>query len=270
MSIWISSCTNDSKTNVELKKQIDSVEIKTTRYELQVDSLGSTIDTISIERKRINDYGTIVFIEKNLYKENSPHITSTSYYRNNDNLFCIRTESPELGTMSISEFWDIKNETSNGISYGYKNDLINDTTRIDYKHYYDENKSKIKTLITSHYSDKELQGNITELKYNNDNTVSEIYSQNGDTLVAVYYSYENELIKKIVINNYINDNLILYNYDLKGYVLNETLFTSRNDSIIKFSETIFNTDEEGTIINSVKKRSNTSLKEYFIFITEKN
>ncbi|MDD7887087.1 hypothetical protein [Flavivirga sp. 57AJ16] len=263
LAIMLQGCIEKTKTNLELIKEIDSLKEKRIIYEFQVDSTGALIDTLSIEKSKINKNQVIVFKEKIINKE---HLKSTNYYRDNGDLFYSKNESSELGILSTSEFWKKNNEISKGLYLGYRDNKIKDTININYEYFYNDNGLKKKTIVTSKFKDEDEIGNTTELFYSNgEKLTSEISIEYGDTLKVNKYIYTKNLIKKKTIKDYKNGVFVNLDYNEKGYIISKKVFLQQMDSLLEVSETQFITDEKGQIIKSIQTQLPSNNKIYIEF-----
>jgi YD repeat-containing protein len=266
LAIVFYSCGDNTKTNLEIRKEIDSLEIENVIYEFEVDSLDRIIDTLSIAKNKINDIGTIVFNEKTTYA-NHGHLKSINYYRDNENLFYQKYESSELGILSTSEFWEENNVILNGIYLSYENNKINKTITLKYNHHYNDNGKRKKTTITSKHEDQNETGNITERNYDDsDNLISEIIIQNRDTIFEIDYAYSKNILKNKTIIDYNEGTLINFIYDNEGYVQGEEVFKAESDSLLKIKEAHYETNNKGEIIKKIETELPSEEKKYIKFI----
>jgi len=270
LAIIFYSCGDNPKTNLEIRKEIDSLKIESVLYEFEVDSLNRIIDTLSIEKNKINDIGIIVFKEKTTYA-NHGHLKSINYYRDNENLLYQKYESSDLGILSTSEFWEENNEITNGISNSYENNKINKTIEISYNRLYNDNGKRVKTLITSKYEDQNEVGNITERNYNDSgNLISDIFIQNGDTINEIDYAYSKNVLKNKTILDYKEGTLINFIYDDEGFIKGEEVFKEESDSLLKIKEAHFETNRKGEIIRKVETELPSKEKKYIEYRNGKN
>lgn len=270
LAIIFYSCGDNPKTNLEIRKEIDSLKIESVLYEFEVDSLNRIIDTLSIEKNKINDIGIIVFKEKTTYA-NHGHLKSINYYRDNENLLYQKYESSDLGILSTSEFWEENNEITNGISNSYENNKINKTIEISYNRLYNDNGKRVKTLITSKYEDQNEVGNITERNYNDSgNLISDIFIQNGDTINEIDYAYSKNVLKNKTILDYKEGTLINFIYDDEGFIKGEEVFKEESDSLLKIKEAHYETNRKGEIIRKVETELPSKEKKYIEYRNGKN
>lgn len=265
LMIIIQGCTQNVNDNAKLINQIDSINNYKTIYELQIDSLGAIIDTLSIQKKKENKNGKLVFKENILFRKQGT-LSSINYYRDNETLFYSKFESSEYGIMSLFEAWYKNNEIEKALSVEYDDNKAKDTIEISYKHLYHPNKTKNKTIITSKYKDENKIGNITELFYNDaEKLTSEISILYGDTLTVSKYTYSKKLLKKKTIKDYKKGVFVNLDYDEKGYILREEVLVKQTDSLLKISETQFKTNEKGEIISSTETQFPSNNKKYIKF-----
>lgn len=257
------SCGDNTSTNLEIRKKIDSLEIKNVIYEFEVDSLNRIIDTLSIEKNKINDIGIIVFNEKTTYA-NHGHLKSINYYRDNENLLYQKYESSDLGILSTSEFWEENDVIINGIYNSYENNKINKTITLNYNHDYNDNGKKLKTTIVSKYEDLNEDGDITVRNYDDSGKlISDVFIINGDTINEIDYSYSKNILKNKTILNHNEGTLINFVYDNDGHVKGEEVFKEESDSIFKIKETQYETNNIGEIIRKVQTELPSKEKKYF-------
>ncbi|MDA9970485.1 hypothetical protein N9E56_01480 [Flavobacteriaceae bacterium] len=262
LSITILSCSQASKSNLELINYIDLIKNEKTIYEFQVDSLETIIDTLSIEKNKVDKNNVIVFKETKTLRSNG-YLKSTNYYRVNNNLFYSKVEISELGILSTSEFWEKENKIIKGLYIEYVDNKVKDTIDIGYKYYYDKNGFKNKTVISSKY--KEEIGNTTELIYNDSGKlIEEIFIQYGDTLRMTRYTYLNDSLRKKIIENYENSTFINFLYDKKENILSMDIF-EKKDSLVRINETKYETNQEGEISRIVQTDYPSKNKKYVLY-----
>src|SRR5690554_6150939 len=265
LAIVLYSCGNNTKTNLEIRNEIDSLEINNVIYEFEVDSLDRIIDTLSIEKNKVNDIGIIIFNEKTIYA-NHGHLKSINYYRDNENLFYQKHESSDLGIVSTSEFWEENDVILNGIYNSYENNKINKTITLNYKHRYNDNGKRQKTTIVSKYKGQNEVGDITERNYDDSGKlISDVFIQNGDTINEITYSYSKTILKNKVIINFKKGTLINFIYDDKGFIKAEEVFKEELDSLLKIKEAYYETNDKGEIIRKVETELPSEEKRYIEF-----
>lgn len=269
VAILFYSCKN-IKTNQEIIQEIDSLDIENIIYEIEVDSSYRILDTLSIEKNKIDDNGIIVFNEKIILSKYG-HLKSIRYYKENENLFYQKHESSGLGIISTSEFWEEDNLITNGIYNSYDNNEIDKTIEISYKRLFNVNGKRVKTIINSKYKDQNEVGNFTEINYDNsDNLISEIFIQYGDTIHEIDYAYSKNVLKNKTIIDFKKGTLINFIYDSKGYIKDKEVFKEESDSIIKIEETQYKTNNKGEIIRKIHTELPSKEKKYIQFQNSKD
>lgn len=261
----ITACSEDVKTNLELKNHINSITEKTIIYEYEVDSLGKTIDTLSIEKNKKNKNEVIVFSDKLVFT-GTGYLQSEKYFRDNENLFYSKSQSSEIGILSTLEFWEKNTEIIKGLNLSYRDGKIKDTMNINYQYLYNDNGLKQKTIITNKYANEDKIGAKTELNYNElGEILSEVSILYKDTLYVSKYFYSEELLKKKTIEDYKKDIIINFHYNEKGYVSKRETYSQQLDTILKISKTKYKTNDKGQLLNSVQTRFPDANKTYLVY-----
>ncbi|WP_452598815.1 hypothetical protein, partial [Pontimicrobium sp. MEBiC01747] len=214
-------------------------------YELEVDSLGSIKDTLSIEIIKKNEEGLKIYSKIKTFKKDRFNIL-TEYYKKNEDLFYSKLESSRYGIISIYEAWEKDNEIEKAMLIEYDQNKPKDTIFIDYEHFFDKQGVKKKTIITSKY--KKEESNKTELLYNEDKKImSEILSTDEDTLSHSLTKYNKSFSEKIIFN-YKNNTVSKFVYDQNDIIQTKTIYLKQLDTIIKKFETKFETNNNGEIL----------------------
>ena len=266
LSIMTSNCSQvTNKSNLELINYIDSIKHEKIIYEFQVDSLERIIDTLSIEKNKVDKNNKIIFKETKTLKSNG-YLKSINYYRGNNNLFYSKLESSNFGILSTSEFWENDDRIIKGLYLEYRDNKVKDTIDIHYEYFCNNNGLKNKTIISSKY--KQVIGNTTELYYNDlEQPTDEIFIQYNDTLRVTKYIYSNDSLRKKIIKDYENSKFISFTYDKNENILTMEIFKEKN-SLKKISKTDYKTDNNGDIIKSIKTKFPSNFKKYIIYVTE--
>ena len=119
-----SNCSQvTNKSNQKLINYIDSIKNEKIIYEFQVDSLERIIDTLSIEKNKVDKNNEIVFKETKTLKSNG-YLKSINYYRGNNNLFYSKLESSNFGILSTSEFWENDDRIIKGLYLEYRDNKV--------------------------------------------------------------------------------------------------------------------------------------------------
>ncbi len=264
--IVLIGCSESSKNNSELIKEIDSIKEKTIIYKYEVDSIGRIIDTLSVEKIKKNDNDVIILSDKLIFTDYG-YLKIKKYFRDNKNLFYSISESSEIGILSIIEFWDKNEDIIKGISLDFRDNKVKDTIKMTYKYTHDDNGLKTKLIIQNKYSDEDVIASKTEITYNDlEEIVAETTLLYGDTISVSKFSFSRNLLKKKSIKDYKNNVLIRFNYDKKGYVSSrETYISTLSDSLIKISNMRYSVDELGRITDIVETQLSSNKKKYFLY-----
>ncbi len=264
--IVLIGCSESSKNNSELIKQIDSIKEKTIIYEYEVDSIGRIMDTLSVEKIKKNDNDVVILSDKLIFTDYG-YLKIKKYFRDNKNLFYSISESSEIGILSIIEFWDKNEDIIKGISLDFRDNKVKDTIKMTYKYTHDDNGLKTKLIIQNKYSDEDVIASKTEITFNDlEEIVAETTLLYGDTISVSKFSFSRNLLRKKTIKDYKNNVLIRFNYDKKGYVSSrETYNLTSSDSLIKISDVSYTVDELGRIKNRVQTQLPSRIKRYFLY-----
>lgn len=263
ITILALGCTqNIDNDNSNLINAINSIEDVQTIIEFRVDSLGNFLDTLSIQKNKTNKQGEIVYKE-NIFHKDVGYLISKNYYRNNGELFYSKLESSEYGIMSTFESWEKNDEIYKAFSVEYNNNK-QDTIYLDYEYFYKPDRKKDRVLVIAKYSDG--FGNKTEQLYNDDGKLkSEILLSGNDTLSITKYDYRRGVNSKRTIINYQDQSTVYITYDLSGFLDQEEVFIKERDSLIKISQTDYETDAAGKITRSVETKYPSNNKRYTVF-----
>lgn len=258
------SCVKKINDNEKLIYEIDLLNTSKTTYKIEVDSLGVILDTLFIQKKKEDKNKKLVHKETILFRKHDT-LTSTSYYRENENLFYSKFESSALGVLSISEFFFKNNEIWKGEYIEYEEGIVRDTISISYEYTFN-NGLKEKTIITSIYKSENEIGNITEIHYNKFGKLSsEISLQFGDTLKVTNYAYIKNVLNKKTTRDYNKNIIVNLDYDKNGYVSYEQIMLKKENSNKMVSKLAFKTNEKGDLISSVKTLLPSNKKIYIIY-----
>lgn len=256
------SCQNNNEENKNLKSKIDSIDIHRFIYELEVDSLGKTLDTVSIEKIKRNNKGIVIYKEKKIIN-NEDYYISTEYFRENKNAFYLEKKSAKLGLLMSSDFFEKNGEIITATFFSYKNNRVDDTIRLNYENFYFKNNVKAKTIIKS--ADVNEKNDFTERNYDSyGNLISEFFIKNGDTINETEYSYSGRMLKGKTLINYQEGTLWSYKYNNDGHLQYEETFDIESDSLVKTKEVVYKTDSEGNITHYLTTTLPDNQKKYFI------
>jgi len=268
--VIVFGCENNTKSNLELINQIDSIKNVTVTYKLEVDSEGSFLDSVSIEKKKVSDSQKVVYEENKIFKGDG-FIKIINYYSDNENLIYSKTYSNELGIISISEFWENDSLITKGQSIGFKNNIAKDTISIDYNYIFNPNNLLENLNISSKLLNEKEYGNLTSINYDeNGRVTSEYLIQKNDTLRETNYKYEQDNLKVKSIIDYNEGLLRVLEYDKNGYIVQEELFKESLESIVKTMEQHYTTDSKGQILKIDIVALPSGIKKFYIFKRVKN
>lgn len=247
--LLILSCKiNENEETIEAYvKGVDKIKKVEKLYEIELDSLGMIIDTLSLKTNKVNNKGELIFQERKI-NTNKGVIKRTDYYKKKELIFS-KSESSNLGVLSVFKFINLNDDFRRAISVQYNEGIPKDTILMEYKYSYKEDKLKhlnITANLNKNFSSK------TEIDYiEKDMPVKELSILNGDTISLQKYIYRNRLLKSKSLINYQKGLIFLYKYDDKGCISNEKI-SSLSDSSIVINETVYTVNDKGDIFKSIK------------------
>jgi len=261
--LLIVSCKNfdDKGKEVSFIDSIDQISGINTIYEFKTDSIGNVLDTLSVEKYKVDKKGKKVFKETKMIR-GSGFLKKTEYYKDDD-VFYSKSESSDLGVLSVFEFLNESKQLERAISVEYRDNKPYDTVFMDYKYKYRNgvlSEMNVSGRLSNDYQSKTL------ITYNKEEEpIEEISILNKDTLSLVKYEYTNHVISKKKINDYKSNAQVIFNYDDKGDVLLQEVFVENNDSLEKVNQIIYEANLKGEILRTVQTQYPSKLKQYTVF-----
>lgn len=260
--ICLICCDIESSNINDYKFYVDQLNDKETVCKYRTDSLGSILDTLTIEEAIYDKDSTKVFSLIKLYTKNGL-LLRKEYYRKGVTVFS-SLESLDIGMLSVFKFVD--DDQNSAMSIEFRDGVPYDTVFIEYE--YKHNKGLLTEMNVFSRLGHDWQS-VTEVKYNtNEDPLSELNILNNDTISCVKYEYDESgiVIRKsledysegvrtdLVFKNEVLQMEVVYNIDESG--LNKILEVSYDyDSKNHLSKTI-----EEDLVNGVKKYSKYEYK----------
>lgn len=257
------SCKNDRLIDSKsLLIDIDNLQINKLKYELQTDSLGNVLDTISKIITKKNEDNEKVYEENIIYKDNG-FLNIKSYYKAGTLVYS-KTESSELGIISIFETNLDRNKIINASTISYFDNEVLDTIKMDYDYFYNGNNSLNKLVIS--IQDDTIKKTKIIISYNKlEKPYLEIEEINNKVQFKTVYEYnKHNIISKKIIKDYNSNSIIEFIYDENGSLLTEEVLVKGINSFetIRKVEYISN---EGEITNKIILNFKTDDKHFYLY-----
>lgn len=248
MSLFYSCQKDKLISSKELLSEIDKLKVENISYELQTDSLGEILDTISKTIIKKNNDGVKVYEEKKVYKgENFYDIKN--YYLKGNNLFYSKTVSSELGIISIFETFLNKDKIVKAFTVNYLDNKILDTIKIDYKYFYKKN--FLKKLVVSIEDDTVSKPKIT-ISYNDfEKPYLEINEINDEIELKTLYEYNKDILVKKVIKNIKANSINEFFYNKEGFLESEILLVKGVNDFDTIRKVKYLNNKNGEILEKV-------------------
>jgi|GEM_PF-3935036 len=212
-----SSCASEKlEDNQILKEYSDQLAYSECWLVVQMDSLGNTIDTVSISKKKFDDDGDLRFQQSYTWHKNQAYISKRYYWKDGTD-YLSTTESASSDFKSHTEVQrSNKGELINLISIA-EFDGISDTLQLVYQYRY----SLTRKLVELRMENTSDDGDMYIMKYNCDEIIaSKVVMNEKDTLEKSTYDAEGNL-KSEQINKF-GDTLVTISY----YSVNNELDSS--------------------------------------------
>ena len=264
----IFSCQSDEIIDNQPQiDKIDSLKVSEIIYGTSLNKLKNTMDTISIEKKKYNSDGVLLYSITEL--NNAKNTTTTErYYRDNKDLFLKKSNTGTLNMSSVyvtyinsgneiikaeMYFDDDGEKISFPMVYSYKFDLY----------------GKKKTLTIE--SEVDSIKSISYVKYNGFEKKEYDYQViNNDTVQSSFAEYENQNLSKYTYNYLRNKKIIISKYDEGKNIVSKKTYKTENTDTILVEKNKFTRDSLGVLIEEEKYNLVDKTSEIIHYHTVKN
>jgi len=264
----IFSCQSDEIIDNQPQiDKIDSLKVSEIIYGTSLNKLKNTMDTISIEKKKYNSDGVLLYSITEL--NNAKNTTTTErYYRDNKDLFLKKSNTGTLNMSSVyvtyinsgneiikaeMYFDDDGEKISFPMVYSYKFDLY----------------GKKKTLTIE--SEVDSIKSISYVKYNGFEKKEYDYQViNNDTVQSSFAEYENQNLSKYTYNYLRNKKIIISEYDEGKNIVSKKTYKTENTDTILVEKNKFTRDSLGVLIEEEKYNLVDKTSEIIHYHTVKN
>lgn len=251
-----------------MKNSIDKLEFSKKITEVEIDSIGNIVDTISIEDLKFDSNSKKRFKEK-VYWYKDRKSSWIDYFKPDEDLF-FREAFDEEGK-SYSTFETLSNkkgEVKKAIQINKEREPI-DTTFMEYSHdYYRNGNVKKLTIRTFHEEVGEL---ISKVKYDEkENPIFEVMIMTDDTMSFQNWEYSDTILQKSIYTNYQRDtSKSVYYFGERKLLINEEEFEYEEGFFIKSKEINHIYDKSDDRIKTVERNLKSNDVKYIKYIIEK-
>ncbi|WP_062061772.1 hypothetical protein [Aquimarina longa] len=261
----LSSCKNEIK-NSDLINEIKNLKNIATIYEIEIDSVGNFLDTLSIRKIKKNREGVEVYKKYKIFVDEESFYETTNYFRDNSELFYSAMKSSEYGLISTFESWYKENKIEKGIFINYKKEEIKDTIFSNYEYHYALNGVLNKLIITSEQNDTILSKEL--ILYNEqEKPIKEFIISDKDTLSKTIYAYNGEVMSKKIIEDFNDKSVDIIKYNDKNFISSEEIYIRNQDSLIQIEQYNFEVNSNGDITKKTLTKYPENIKKTIIYKT---
>ena len=251
-----------------MKSSIDKLEFSKKITEVEIDSIGNIVDTISIEHLKFDSNGKKRFKEK-VYWYKDRKTSWIDYFKPDEDLF-FREAFDEEGK-SYSTFETLSNkkgEVKKAIQINKEREPV-DTTFMDYLCEYHPNGNVKKLHINTFH--QEVGELISKIEYDEqENPLFEVMIFKSDTISFQNWEYSDTILQRSVYTNYQKDtSRSIYYFEEEKLLIREEEFEYKEGRFVKSREMNHVYDKSNDRIGTVEIDLNTSDLKYRRFIIEK-
>ena len=265
----ITSCSLGELTeNERMKSSIDKLEFSKKIIEVEIDSIGNIVDTISIEQLKFDSRGKKRF-RKRAYWYKDRKLSWIDYFKPDEDLFFRKVIDEEGNIQSIFEtLSNQEGEIKKAIQID-KETNPNDTILMEYSHdYYQNGHVKNLSIRTFH---EEFGASISKINYDEqENPVFEVVMMEDDTISFQNWEYSDKMLRKSIYTNYQMDtSKSVYYFGEKKLLVSEEEFEYEEGFFTKSKKINHSYDESDDRIKTIERNLKSNDVKYIKYIIEK-
>jgi hypothetical protein len=259
---------NEYVDNKKMRASIDSLEISEIITEVETDSLGNLLDTISLTYLKYDDEKRKRYKARK-YRYKDRELTLKDYYKPNEDLFYRESFNDEGESESIFE--TISNRTGRvvkAIQINKEFDPI-DTTIMNYTHSFHPN-GKVKELVIKAYHEEVGKFNSRVIYDKNEAPLFEVIIMDSDTMSYQVWEYSNSKLYKSIYTNYqIDTSKSIYYFGEGEQLIKEEEYNFKDGNYFKSKETNHSYDESNEKSESIEEDKTAKEVKYIKYLKEK-
>jgi len=245
--IFIGCSPNENSYNLDVINEIDGLEETHKIIEVTTDSLGITLDTLSISYLKYDKEGNKRY-KRTVRSAGSLHETEwINYYDTTEDVVLTRTYD-EKGDLYSSFETTTSNEDLVTSAIQIVNDPDGtDTFKMDYSRTYLRNGNIGKLTINTNHDE---YGTIQSVIDYNDSgkAINEYMIRQNDTMNTTIWIYSDTLLQQSIYTNYsIDTTRTIYQYDRYGNATIRDQYRNVNSTYLKFKSTKYQYDQDNQL-----------------------
>ncbi len=247
---------------------IDSLNTSEVITEVETDSIGNILDTLSVTYVKYDDKNCKRFTKKTYWYKGRKS-SWIDYFKPDKNLFYRESFNEKGETNSVFETKsNFKGKIEKAIQINTEGDQI-DTTLMDYSHIFYSN-GNIKELQIKSFHE-EVGELVIKINYDEyEKPLSEVMVLKKDTTSFQIWEYLDTILEKSIYTNYLRDTSKSIYYFEKGELLiDEEEFNLKNGDFIKSKEINHFYNDVSIRTKTIETNSMTKAKRYIKFLVEK-
>ncbi|GJM34552.1 MAG: hypothetical protein DHS20C18_35530 [Saprospiraceae bacterium] len=247
---------------------IDSMKISKIITEVETDSIGNILDTLSIEYLKYDENNRKRFKRK-IYWYKDRKMSGKDYFRPDEDLFYRESFDEDGKLNSIFETISNKNGRVERAMQIDKGREPIDTIIMDYSHELQSNGKVKKLLIKA--SHEEVGELISKLIYDEyENPIFEVMIMENDTMSFQTWEYSDTVLQRSIYTHYLGDtSMSIYLFGVEKMLVNEGKFEYKDGMFIKSKEINHFYDETNERQKSIEKNHDTEEVKYIRYLKEK-
>lgn len=245
---------------------IDRLPINETVTELELDSMGEVMDTLSLTSLKFNSAGGKIYQKYQGYQ--TPGITTISYYRDQEELCYQSTQFSATQDQSFFQTSFTSDGRIDKALYIFNSGEVRDTQFMEYQYDYrpDSTKKEVRILSTS----TDGTGMNIDTYDVQEKLLSSVLILESDTIHIEERFYQDSLLMKIVDKSFIGaPSLSISHYNSAGKLREETSFASLEENAKPLQQTLYSYDGEGQLSGKIEESLLDGKKRYFKYLRQK-
>jgi len=263
----ISCSSSEYIDNQKMKDAIDSLEISKIITEVEIDSIGNILDTLSIEYLKYDVKNRKRF-KQHIYWNQDRKMSWIDYFKPDEDLFYRESFDEKDKSNSIFEAKSLIGGNIKKVMQISKDRTPFDTIHMEYSYRFHSN-GKIKQLLikTTH---KEVDGFISKLIYDKyEKPLFEMTIWNNDTMSFQAWEYIDTMLQKCIYTDYQRDtSKSVYYFKGKKMLTKEEAFKFSDGHFIQTKEINHFYNEANKRTKSVEKNQETKEVKYVKYFEE--
>lgn len=264
--VLIANCSSEEYIdNQAMIDSIDALEFTEIITEIEVDSIGNILDTLSIEYLKFDDQNRKRF-KKEIYWYENEKWSWIDYFKPDEDLFYRESFDEEGNSNSIFETKsNLKGRVVSALEISKEREP-HDTVFMNYSHKFYLNGNVRQLVIQA--SHKEIDNLISKTEYDkNKNPLVELMMIKKDTISFQIWEYLDTMLQKSIYTNYQTDtSKSVYHFGEQETLIKEEEFEFKEGQFIQSKEInhFYNEIHERT--KSIEKNSKTNIVKYVRYL----